>query len=532
MAAIPVLLIEDEAQHQERLTMLLEELGVHVSWQAADNYDDAVRAIEAGTYAIAFVDLQLPGGSKDLVGLDLISKIRECSKDGVVAAYTAFSNMAATELVARTDGLLQKTKSDDVLKNELDSLLAKVSSRFDFDIDVDLDSALEYAFPEGAPEWASKPQWELCVRRIFGSASGTITYDSVGSGRSGAGIVAAWPAAGELPLILKLDRYARLVDEAERHRKFVHNRIPRRTETDKVDGLAQAGPAGVLAYSFVGMAGNPLTLHHALQSVDSEQIQTAIQRHFNENVKRWFAASKDIEKPHDLAGAMRRHFGVSAEKLRVACATPVSDAPCSAAARYIRNCTRTELIDAVTDAVDVRRRKVQCKEPVIVHGDLNSSNLIWDGNDFWMIDFAHTTDDGLRMMDFVKLEASLKFDIKNEFVDEAAGDANLKALLTAEELLVDELLPELQQSEVERETGLMRKLSAIRAVRECALKHCGATPDLEYRLALFMMTAKHAQHLADDLQAGRPCGIALTHALVSAYRLCNWKVVRESEQHG
>lgn len=138
-----------------------------------------------------------------------------------------------------------------------------------------------------------------------------------------------------------------------------------------------------------------------------------------------------------------------------------------------------------------------------------------------MIDFAKTTDEMPITTDFVKLEASLKFDIAVDV--SIALEEYIENVNAAEEKLLKQLLPASPIVQVS-DTVLHRRFEAILAVRTAANRVCSRTTfemATGYFLSLFVVTAKHLDYLSRDVEGAKTARIApcVAHALISIYRL-------------
>ncbi|MFH1098046.1 MAG: GAF domain-containing protein [Candidatus Desantisbacteria bacterium] len=68
---------------------------------------------------------------------------------------------------------------------------------------------------------------------------------------------------------------------------------------------------------------------------------------------------------------------------------------------------------------------------------------------------------------------------------------------------------------------IAKKVKIIGSMRSCAEKQAGREPAIEYWLALFFVTAKHVEYLAEDIVKNDKLYVPLVHALVSAYQLAS-----------
>ncbi len=523
---IPALLADDEEHARRRFMALAADaeatLGIRLRITEADDCHRARQELALGIYPLAFVDLAMPEpyvGAGDALspypGLEVLDYARSHNKDCLTAAFTAFGAHTAMELVGvRTAGLLDKSSTRARLRKALEPLVLGALARYNFRLDVETESALRLAF-DGAPPHGRPDQWTACLRRILRAADSSVRYEQLSKGLSGAGILALY-ADDHLPTVLKLHRFRDLRDEATRYDRFVSSYIPRRAVTS-MDDLAQAGDVGILSYSFVGLSDRPRTFGWTVTHESPTAAAAAIKDHFQSSCARWFA-SAGVFEPGDLAESCRAFW----QPTPASWPDPVGDDTfgwaATAVAAALGSTTPRALIDEITDATQAARRRVACQLPVIVHGDLNINNLIWDGAELWMIDFAKTTDGQSRMTDFVRLEASIKYHMPDDFAERVSEDERVAAMIQAE----DGLLASLRLGPVsgdEAASLFTRQQAAIRAIRECAWGQCGPTPEDEYWTALFYITVKHVEYLLRDIAAGKDAQFRLSRALYSAARL-------------
>nr|VFJ66333.1 MAG: Phosphotransferase enzyme family protein [Candidatus Kentron sp. DK] len=525
---IPILLIEDEPLSVKRAQILLREveseLHVKLDVQVSKDYREGLDKLALGTFPLVIIDLHLPDPKasaeedvSEYPGLELVAVTQSRNKDALIGVYTAHNTKETTpEIVERhVNGLLCKNDIDDTLKGTLSKLINQVLQRFNFSIGTKVDEVLDLAF--GAqPNSQEKLQWETCLRRFLRDAEEEVAYNYVGRGRSGAGVVAAY-VDDFYPVILKLDHsYERLKDEATRYRQYVKRFIPKSAGTSS-DDLAQAGDIGVLTYSFVGITEQPSTLSMAISELDAEQMRTAIAGYFEDNCARWYARGGG-ERPYDLAGEYRDRLGINKNKLQAICRGKSLEAAIKRAATHI-DCSAERLVEIISDAVEMERRRIICKPYTIIHGDLNVNNLIWDGNHLWIIDFAKTGE-GPRLFDFIKLEASIKNDVPEPQWNGLSDEDKVKIMLDVEDKLLATFDIDEQFILDNAENGLRKSISAIQAVRECARAQWGRVEkEGEYWLTLFFVMAKYIDYLSRDIERNPGNYMRLVNTLVSSYRL-------------
>lgn len=156
----------------------------------------------------------------------------------------------------------------------------------------------------------------------------------------------------------------------------------------------------------------------------------------------------------------------------------------------------------------------------IVHGDLNSRNILIDGNqNVFVIDFAKTRRDHF-LRDFCKLEAEIMF-----CLIQMPADDTEHVIALAEALLLDEngepfeYLRDLLQVNVVENTALHleRAWRSIRALREIASQAIGPSR-VELEAEQYYLGLLH--HTLDTLRYEQCDRHSKQHALISASLLC------------
>jgi len=526
MSSMPVLLVEDEEAAAERFALLLDEtcrrLGAATDLHLAHDCQEGQRAIESGVYPLIVVDLNLPdplaSAQHDVVryrGLDLLELVLQNNKDTVTCAYTAYGAIAVPELRrVRLQTILSKLDTDDVLVNEIGKAVAKAIERFNYQIDPGIEEVVSLTRMQRLAA-GKLEQWTVCLRRQLARVKHCVSYDALAKGFSAGGVVSAF-CDERLPVVFKFHLFDILKDEVQRYEEFVREYIPRKAHTGAGD-LAQSAKVGVLRYSFVGVASKPESLADAIMSKEPQQVAEAIREHFNANCERWFASEAGMPRPYGLASKCLNRLRVDIEGIRDLCAAPGARGAIETAAGHLRECTKVDLVDTVCDALAAPRRKLHCKPECIVHGDLNVRNLVWgDDGRLWMIDFEET-ERGPRILDFVKLEASIKYDVRTPFPERDRD--RLASILAAEDKTLSSFSFDTASLGGNPSDGVARKASAIRAVRSSAADQWGSHHEMEYWLALLFVTAKHVEYLAGEIKDDDTKHVPLAHALVSAYRL-------------
>lgn len=556
MIEIPVALIENEPPATKRFariinraeTLLSEERGlpIRISLVEASDLYSGLDLASSGVFPIIVADLGLPdpmnrfdgpGTRNTYPGIAIIDAARNANKDVLTAAWTAFGNETHQDLFdMRIDAFLNKKGEDvDEKRNipQFVSLVEEALSRFNYAVDIDVDAVLALAFgAAGAPDGFVREACEICLRRAMAGISTPVHYDSIGQGRSGAGLVAAY-SEGFRPQILKLAPFSDLAAELRNYIDFIRDRIVRCSKLS-ADRLAQSGAFGLLAYSFEGDIAYPRTLGSAVQdmAVDIRRLASAIAEHFTDNCKLWYLSLQ--EYPCDIATACRQHyFGCDLEAIReeVFAAVPddILDTASVHLASYLSGSpvTSAQAVHTITRAVLANHGRILCKKPTVAHGDLNVGNLIWnaEAGTLSMIDFAKTADNLPRMIDYTKLEASIKYHIPHPISSADELAPVLDQVLCTENSLIGTFQP---KSFPGTDPLIVRKLQAISSVRRSALTQCGPRAEEEYFLCLLFVTAKHIGYSAKDLASAQSqnraedipkASLSLIHAIASLYFL-------------
>ncbi len=123
------------------------------------------------------------------------------------------------------------------------------------------------------------------------------------------------------------------------------------------------------------------------------------------------------------------------------------------------------------------------------------------------------------MIDFIKLEASIKFDVPFKYDDSWNTDDKIKNILKIEDELLNSFLTDLNDRKNSIDSKMYPKLHVINTLRNCAIKECGPDYEEEYFLALFFITAKHIVYLSEDISLRDENYINRIFAFYSAYKL-------------
>ena len=541
----PILLIEDNSHNADHIKLILGELGFFKEelfvWK--ENYAAARREIVKGVYPLVIVDFGLPAGGDEeglLIdgesrGLDLIGRVGEWNRDVVFAAYSK-----PDRIQKHTKALLSHVVSNVLVKgttevdfiNDVAGLCGLVRERFNYEQDFDIQGLLRQAFDETNELSKFEIHWELCIRRLFRDVRGVgMSFQKLKGGKSGAGVVSVhFDDQQRRPIILKLDRYERLLDESRRCNEHALPYLSRFAMTRDED-LSQAGEFGILAYRLAGTSSFPTSLGSELakSSFDRELVRNAIADHFISNCKHWFPGF--VLKYDDICAPFRRHLFAVNESSSIATDevtldldlrkrwAELSGARAFTVAAEVLGVEIETVVATIEGALHIDRFEVYCRFNGRVHGDLNVHNLIWDDGKLWLIDFAKASDAMPATTDFVKLEASVKFDIACS--DESDLSAFAAKALEVEEVLCASLLVDEQGDRQLEEFG--NRLGVLSSLREAAHKLCSGE-DLDqqkraYLSSLFFVTSKQVFYLLKDIQAGEDKERQLVHAIISAYRL-------------
>ena len=126
LTGINILVVEDEPQNREMLTMILRDRGAHVV--TAENYDEALRSLTTGRPSVLLSDIGLPGQD----GYDLVKEVRRQEREKSLSrlpaiALTAFGRAQDVEKAIESgfDAHLAKP----LRAHELVTLITDLTSR-------------------------------------------------------------------------------------------------------------------------------------------------------------------------------------------------------------------------------------------------------------------------------------------------------------------------------------------------------------------------------------------------------------------
>jgi hypothetical protein len=543
---IRILVVDDKKQDFDRIKnniFLLSkrgEIALPVELDYVDDYAEAIIKIELGIYHVAIIDLSLcdddlsaSSNYDEYLGLKLIELVHKYNKDTIIIAYTSHVVDNFMKLLKlRVDSILGKAESEDIFRAELTEIMLAAQKTFNLRIDLEIDKLLIKYF-KGKLTAGTTQQWEICLQKLFAIAKEK-KYMRLSQGFSGAGVAIVF-IDKQLPKVIKLYDYDKLKMEVDNYENFVRYYVPKAAAT-RMDDLAQAGTVGILSYSFVGPEKKTYTLGDIIKNttddvIADDDIVSAIRDFFNSNCNRWFARTNSNDEPIDLATEIKKYFNPCLDNLIYDSnvsfknfllnghGTNIVDRAADHIKRKTGNnaFTRHHIVEIIGDAITAEYDEFLCKPLTYCHGDLNVNNLIWENGTLWMIDFAKTGELP-RIIDFVKLEASIKFDSPVKYDDGTDLDEKIDCELLIEDLMHDNMKFDIPADHVHK-----RKLLAIAELRQCALKQCGSDCKNEYNLALFYTTVKHVEYLICNQARGKKdLYDLLVHALVSSYRLATY----------
>jgi hypothetical protein len=237
---------------------------------------------------------------------------------------------------------------------------------------------------------------EVRLYPLLGGFSGTLVFQ-----------VASWDRQGrpQQPTVLKLGPRRKIEAEEQNHRNFVEPYIG---TTVKLRGMEYEGRQGAIRFTYARMSrGRTLTFEKFYLDTErnsTDAVVVVIDEIFQNALRLWLEGVQP--NPHSRLYQM---YDLAEDwgKIRQA----VSDLGFDPVADYF-NCLEQRFPNPIKEAEEwfrVRQNREIITKESIVHGDLNSRNILIDsGQNVFVIDFAKTGRNHL-LRDFCKLETEIKF---------------------------------------------------------------------------------------------------------------------------
>lgn len=453
-------------------------------------------------------DGQVLSGAKSLRLLDEVSRQHP---EAAITVWTetifgSAQNVLLGRLLAAPYAveLLDKLKLDDELVVDLAHGIKKCCGRVYGIPDPGIADAAGEAFKyrrdaqtdEDKRRWATKLEsWERCLGLLLRDLACQVEpeYSRLGGGRSGAGVITLEFGA-QRSYAVKLADWLSVSKELENYTKVVAPFIDSAARTDPTRAY-RSGECGILAYDLTSSTGVPRTLAQIATNpaaLDPGDISAAVRAALTTDRARWTEDGSGPSKTRDAAKLYRQHF-----------LKDEGDEAVALLRDYLRQVDCGEMqLASVEKALGRVESRTACplklRPNAHCHGDLNAYNLVWKSayKRFIMVDFHDCTKAPL-MVDFAKLEASLKYDVRHQ--------KSVEELVELESFLMKDPFPADMEKRLRAAEGLSSEsqlhLRLVLTVRQAAVHHLvnQDRPD-EYLVALFFATLKHARYLLKDIR--------------------------------
>lgn len=297
---------------------------------------------------------------------------------------------------------------------------------------------------------------------------------------------------GQLSTVLKLGPRDKIETEEERYTKFVRNRLVVTplitTEYDEEQGR------GALLYPYAALPdGQSVTFEKLYKEAsDTQKVTKIIKTLFDSRLNKWFetASSSDHQYLYRNYNLNEREWDRIKEAIKGLDFDPDAQSFPELNLDY-------NPLKVAQGLFENRQDREFSTKLAVVHGDLNSRNILIDSNDnVFLIDFAKTGEDHI-LRDFYRLEVEIKYvltelshdgdvqyvvDLDRKLVLDHNGQqfSTLEELLIINPQLVDGLLPKFD-----------RMLRSIKALRQRAARVMGLDihqPPEEYYIGLLHYT--------------------------------------------
>jgi hypothetical protein len=330
--------------------------------------------------------------------------------------------------------------------------------------------------------------------------------------------VDSWDRQGvpQQPMVLKLGLHRKIKAEERNYRRFVQRPIG---STGVLMGDEYEGERGAILFTYARMSrGKALTFEEFYSDAGrntADNVAAVIGEVFQNALQPWLEGSR----PNTHSRLYQTYSLV--EDWNKICQA-VSDLGFALGADYF-DCLERRFPNPLKETqewFEVRRDRECITRDAIIHGDLNSRNILIDSNrNVFIIDFAKTRWSHL-LRDFCKLEAEIKFCLTrlyhNEDIEQAVA-LETELLLATNEEPFETLESLLNVNPVENTNPhLERARRSVVALRQIASHAMGlqvTEPAEQYYLGLLHYTL-------DTLRYAQCDPNSKLHALISASLLC------------
>lgn len=334
--------------------------------------------------------------------------------------------------------------------------------------------------PESFKNIFNKGNEQEIFQRLFWNAT-TIWGIGMDPGFSGSGVAMIRPYYNDLGgkwVIAKLGDKSAIELEEKNYNDYVKWFIGGIRSTNLMASAYSNGLGGIV-YSLIGNPIDPARFFNFgkyYREKTIEDIESAITKLFEDTCGLWYKG-------------MKSHTARSIDEI-YECELPTKDRLDGILDKYFRNRIVDDMINfnglykSLPNPVSWIFKNIP-KDPLdimfcITHGDLNENNIILDnaGNS-WLIDF-YRTKESYAMRDFVRLEATIKFELLNKNMPP-------EIYLELEEMLIND-----ESDQIGRASSDIKKaFMAIKKIRRIARKTLGPNFDInQYYMGLLAQTMK------------------------------------------
>ena len=474
-----------------------------------DSIETAIDTIETGYFHIAIVDKRLTRDSdpQDESGIELANQIAQNYPWMKIVMLTSFANyLEFKNKLPQSDeygepifsGYISKTaESPDKWCSKMADII-KTSLKINFDLRIQL-----LGVPDKEPE-------QLLIETVFKEKSiknkdkqlidnlsielkdlfSKIYFDKDkikiepmdGQVSSGSKFVKVYHGQN-LAEIISFGEREKIEIEYKNYKEYVSGcKIPLRTTIDQ-GKFARTKNLGAIAYKLIDTDIREIeNFSKYYHKNDTKTIVSFLENFLKENWKMW-STKPQSGSPKDVVEEYKRYFKFSILPIKHEIKRKLSE---SGKQHIIRMDDFGLRFDDPIYSAQHSFFKPLVTKRCLIHGDLNSKNILVYHNIGWLIDFF-STGWGHCLRDFIKLETDMKFMFTKEF--------DLASLIRLEKALLarDNFEEESDIQNFDDEEALKKLFICIKHLRKLAVELTNPKSIGEYYVGLFFTTLRTLQ---------------------------------------
>jgi DNA-binding response OmpR family regulator len=504
---INVLVVDDLPDMRRSLQKELERSGFAV--ETAQDCLEAMDKIQKHSFHVSIVDLHMPdfdGQLSPTAGLDLIRRMKKENPEIEVIVLTGEPSIDTVKEALRLGAADYFEKSLgagnvggkvlSVLPPEMKDKLVKATS-INFDLVINF----------GPGTHLIKTEDEQVFRRLFLDVS-EINVVEIARGTKSTAIyrVDARDAMGwRAPVAVKVDWKDAVLATKKNFEAYVKGRISEFRYAG-IERVAYSTRRAGIIMAFMDTSIKDLTdLSAVFRQSSSADMVRVLENLFGDALKYWHGHR--VRASLFVMGEYQSYLNWDRDQVE------------KALRRYLPD-------NAVQEIIHLDEASITFKNPFylldgveqkykgflaqtytsIVHGDLNTTNVLVDKrHNCWIIDFANTGESHI-LRDFVELETSLKFD--------AQECDDLRALCELEQVLIAQRRFDQEPSWSHNDPRIQKGFEAVKTVRRFAHRAIGVADMSEYYIGLLYYSLNMLRFLEKQVSAERKKCILFSASLI------------------